>query len=702
QYAHLENGSVTVGETVTRGQQIGSVGKGDGSLCAHLHFEIRIQNFPPNDFPCGQPISYVESRYVDPMKFIDNNRLTSQHKPILSNNYVTPPSGATSTDFTYFITYVDADNDPPSSIRVHIDGNDYNMEKSNPFDNTYTDGVVYKKSGFRHSEFGPHYYCFRANDGRHDDSKFPSDGSNLNGPIVTFPVYSTPFGLQVEAYHFKNEGVINLEYAIIELLEKTPKSISSLVADILVKQINEVIKPSAVCYGMAATSILYKEYPNLKPEPKMTYEMKFEGNVKENIEKYHVSQYPRVLVWTGRKDWRQYFSSKLDDSYQKIEKSIREESKPVMLNMFSSDGNGPGGHSGVAYKIIDYGDTKEVYIYDPNKPYPPNNEASTKVIFDLANGKFIGSEYWKEWYLHSHDIVIPYSPHPSDADFVPDDFMTYVGILAQSVIASLKENNWFKLGVFSPVDVLITDQAGRRVGYVNSQIINEIPGAEVEIIDEIKTFYIPADLIYTVQTTGTDTGNFDFNVVMVKPDGSTEAISYQDVPTDVGAKTTVNINPATPDYTMSLDNDADGTPDEARAPDLQETLDTTSPDTITDLAISDSTPTSITLTWTALGDDGDSGTASSYDIRYSTSMITEENWNQADMCGGEPIPEAAGTLQEFTVSGLTPALTYYFGIKAIDEMLNSSPLSNVVSGTTPNNPPIIEAFSPVDTSPTIN
>ena len=53
------------------------------------------------------------------------------------------------------------------------------------------------------------------------------------------------------------------------------------------------------------------------------------------------------------------------------------------------------------------------------------------------------------------------------------------------------------------------------------------------------------------------------------------------------------------------------------------------PAAITDLAASDPTEDSVTLTWTAPGDRGNTGTAASYDIRYSTSPITAANFSSA-------------------------------------------------------------------------
>jgi hypothetical protein len=110
--------------------------------------------------------------------------------------------------------------------------------------------------------------------------------------------------------------------------------------------------------------------------------------------------------------------------------------------------------------------------------------------------------------------------------------------------------------------------------------------------------------------------------------------------------------------------------------------DTTTPATVSNLSVSNITQTSVDLTWTSPGDDGNTGTAASYDIRYSTSDITRANWFSATQASGEPVPLVAGTFQSFTVVGLSPATTYYFVIKTKDEANNWSDLSNVVSAKT--------------------
>ncbi len=91
---------------------------------------------------------------------------------------------------------------------------------------------------------------------------------------------------------------------------------------------------------------------------------------------------------------------------------------------------------------------------------------------------------------------------------------------------------------------------------------------------------------------------------------------------------------------------------------------------------------SLTLTWTATGDDSLTGTAAQYDLRMSTAPINDTNFLQATPVTGVPAPAAPGTAQTFTVTGLQPSTTYYFALKIADETPNWSAISNVVSKAT--------------------
>lgn len=110
--------------------------------------------------------------------------------------------------------------------------------------------------------------------------------------------------------------------------------------------------------------------------------------------------------------------------------------------------------------------------------------------------------------------------------------------------------------------------------------------------------------------------------------------------------------------------------------------DTTPPEDIGDLVASHPSDSSIQLDWTAPGDDGASGTATSYDVRYSEDVITSENFDAAMEATGEPSPSPAGDPDTMIVSGLRANTPYYFAIKTSDEVPNESGISNVAEERT--------------------
>ena len=99
-------------------------------------------------------------------------------QPTLSDGGVTPSSGNTGTLFTYTVTYTDAENDPPSYIRVVIGGNAYSMSKQNPDDNIYSDGCIYQYQTTL--EVIDHSYYFESSDGITSAST-----DSVTGPSVT-------------------------------------------------------------------------------------------------------------------------------------------------------------------------------------------------------------------------------------------------------------------------------------------------------------------------------------------------------------------------------------------------------------------------------------------------------------------------------------------------------------------------------------
>lgn len=110
------------------------------------------------------------------------------------------------------------------------------------------------------------------------------------------------------------------------------------------------------------------------------------------------------------------------------------------------------------------------------------------------------------------------------------------------------------------------------------------------------------------------------------------------------------------------------------------------PDAITDLIATTGTGAGkVTLKWTAPGDDGMVGRVAGYEVRYSANQITNDAGNPFDpndwaaatpLPIGVPSPLPAGSTQSMTAQGLSPGLTYWFAVKAVDEAGNESALSN--------------------------
>jgi hypothetical protein len=102
-------------------------------------------------------------------------------------------------------------------------------------------------------------------------------------------------------------------------------------------------------------------------------------------------------------------------------------------------------------------------------------------------------------------------------------------------------------------------------------------------------------------------------------------------------------------------------------------LDSTAPETITDLAVvpSSTASTSLTISWTATGDDGAAGTATEYEVRYATFPLTAQNFSQGRFAPA-PQPALAGRTEQITLVGLASNTQYFVAIIVRDEAGNAS------------------------------
>lgn len=109
-----------------------------------------------------------------------------------------------------------------------------------------------------------------------------------------------------------------------------------------------------------------------------------------------------------------------------------------------------------------------------------------------------------------------------------------------------------------------------------------------------------------------------------------------------------------------------------------------SPAAVVDLGVDSVTYNAAFLSWTASGDDGLKGTATTYQMRYGTDSANLVNdWNSATVATMLPTPAMSGMTETYQLNELTSGDTYYAALKVLDEAANVSDLSNIVSASIP-------------------
>ncbi|TGL37414.1 fibronectin type III domain-containing protein [Leptospira perdikensis] len=105
----------------------------------------------------------------------------------------------------------------------------------------------------------------------------------------------------------------------------------------------------------------------------------------------------------------------------------------------------------------------------------------------------------------------------------------------------------------------------------------------------------------------------------------------------------------------------------------------------------------VRLDWTSVGDNGNLGMASAYEIRRRSSLPiqTDDDCTAAVLVPSNISPVVSGSAMSFTVNGLSSGTIHYFCIRAFDSAGNRSQWSGVLQATTPfaNQSPILSLTS---------
>ncbi|MGC1120765.1 MAG: CARDB domain-containing protein, partial [Candidatus Methanofastidiosia archaeon] len=108
-----------------------------------------------------------------------------------------------------------------------------------------------------------------------------------------------------------------------------------------------------------------------------------------------------------------------------------------------------------------------------------------------------------------------------------------------------------------PADMLITNSAGQKLGFVNGEFVQEIPNAFVQDCDEEEFYIIQGIDQYHVVVTGTGKGTFDL-VCVTSLWNTTRTMKYKDVPVTASTRAVLDLGL---DSSLNVDTDLDGVTD---------------------------------------------------------------------------------------------------------------------------------------------
>jgi hypothetical protein len=101
------------------------------------------------------------------------------------------------------------------------------------------------------------------------------------------------------------------------------------------------------------------------------------------------------------------------------------------------------------------------------------------------------------------------------------------------------------------------------------------------------------------------------------------------------------------------------------------------------LAVDPSNASGVAVSFVAPGDDGMTGTATSYDVRYlaGTAPMTDANFAQGNAVAFDGTPGAAGQAQRLVLKNLLPETEYTVAVRAIDNCGNAGPIATATFTT---------------------
>lgn len=322
------------------------------------------------------------------------------------------------------------------------------------------------------------------------------------------------------------------------------------------------------CDGMAALSLLlYGDIKGKRSEfgGQNAYVLKIDRNEKlqREIAYWFSTQNTQAPRKSVLKITPMEVITKLKESFQAVEGG--KVSDLYTMSIFSREMK--GGHAITPYAVKDLGNEQyEILVYDSNLPEKPQ---AVKVDGNTNTWKY---DVWEDFkYDVGGGSTVPISKNlyegiyegdattktlslknaikrvvtPQICDFCLNDQNTALKITGQKD-NQIKYNQIWKEG---EGDLLITDSQGRRFGYVNGKLVEEIPGVEMDTIQTAEPwedispqiYYVPLGTEFSLTIDGSQiTKETETSITMFGPGYD---LGIEEIKLNPGQKDTLTLSP---------------------------------------------------------------------------------------------------------------------------------------------------------------
>jgi hypothetical protein len=320
-----------------------------------------------------------------------------------------------------------------------------------------------------------------------------------------------------------------------------------------------------LCFGMAASSIVYKEAPDYLPLPVAnTFQLpQNDPVVMSRILAFHVFQ-ASILIQA----WQFYTKEFVPDVELELLnlKAALLSGELMMMNSYPAslhwyqEFTGPfSGHSVTAYGMLEFEGQTYVFQYDNNFPrygvYSVPSQGETVVSFTRP-GRPPLAELQKR---NLGKVQDAYGlPVASDSLLreLSDFALRWVGDSSRSIF--VVRDTSLQSGQRNSVDFVLSDSSGKKVGFEDSTYMTQIPTSMTYDAGNFRVIDVPADRNYVLLISGKEEGEFTLDAIMKKKSEELNQIYYQNISLSKNGSAVATFSQDSRDYPLSVDRNGDG------------------------------------------------------------------------------------------------------------------------------------------------